>query len=177
MGVGTALLIPSYLVFNTYFSLIENASFIVWVGGLGEEAMGTVMQINEGRKVFEVQVNSHFTSVCLTINYALILNYINLLELIHIPLTNSGIYLGLIFGAMLIYSFGSVILLSIQNLTPILSLDIQAQLEENPLIKEGNEPLDFIRTSSVLCINTLLQLKYFLPYVPCPLFSSTFPFC
>ena len=36
MGVGAALLIPNYLHFNTYYSLIENSSFIVWVGGLGE---------------------------------------------------------------------------------------------------------------------------------------------
>lgn len=90
--------------------------------------MSNIMQISESRKVFEVQVNSHYTSVCLTINYALILNYINVYDLVHIPLTNSGIYLGLLFGAMLIYSFGSIILLSIQNVTPILCFDAQAQL-------------------------------------------------
>ena len=123
------------------------------------------MQINEGRKIFEVQVNSHYTSICLTINYALILNYINLYELIHIPLNNSGVYLGLIFGAMLIYSFGSVILLSIQSVTPILCLDVLAQMEEDPAIKEGTTQMDFIRSSNVLCVNTLLQLKFFLPYV------------
>ena len=123
------------------------------------------MQINEGRKIFEVQVNSHYTSICLTINYALILNYINLYELIHIPLNNSGVYLGLIFGAMLIYSFGSVILLSIQSVTPILCLDVLAQMEEDPGIKENTTQMDFIRSSNVLCVNTLLQLKFFLPYV------------
>ena len=35
VGVASSLLIPSYLVSNTYFSLLENASFIAWVGGLG----------------------------------------------------------------------------------------------------------------------------------------------
>ena len=138
--------------------------------------MGNLMQINEGRKIFEVQVNSHYTSICLTINYSLSLNFINIFDLIHIPLTNSGVYLGLIFGAMLIYSFGSVILLSIQNVTPILIYDIQSQIEENPAIKEQTEQLDFIRSSNILCINTLLQLKYFLPYVSIHLFSSTFLF-
>ena len=46
LGVGTALLIPNYLVLNTYYSLIENTSFIVWVGDLGDEAMSNVMQVN-----------------------------------------------------------------------------------------------------------------------------------
>jgi len=35
IGVGTALLIPNYLHLNTYYSLVENASFLVWVGTLG----------------------------------------------------------------------------------------------------------------------------------------------
>ena len=123
------------------------------------------MQINESRKIFEVQVNSHYTSVCLTINYALILNYINVYDLVHIPLTNSGIYLGLLLGAMLIYAFGSIILLSIQSVTPILCFDAQAQLEENPAIKDQMELMDYLRSNNIFCINTILQLKYFLPFV------------
>jgi hypothetical protein len=98
------------------------------VGGLGEESMPNLMDINESRKVFEVQVNSHYNSVCLTINYALILNFIGVYELDHIPLTNSGIYIGLIFGAALIYSFGSIILLSIQHVTPIVCFDLRPSL-------------------------------------------------
>jgi Na+/H+-translocating membrane pyrophosphatase len=123
------------------------------------------MQINESRKIFEVQVSSHYTSVCLTINYALILNYINVYDLVHIPLTNSGIYLGLLLGAMLIYAFGSIILLSIQSVTPILCFDAQAQLEENPAIKDQMELMDYLRSNNIFCINTILQLKYFLPFV------------
>ena len=94
------------------------------------------MEISENRRMFETQIHSHFTSMALTINYALTLNYINIYNLSHISLMNSSIFIGLFIGAMLIYSFGGVILLSIQNVSPILCYDVQAQLEENPAIRE-----------------------------------------
>jgi Na+/H+-translocating membrane pyrophosphatase len=80
--------------------------------------------------LFEIQVNSHFTSLALTSNYALALNYLRYNDLTHIPLMDSGIIIGLILGALLIYSFGSVVLLCIQEVTPLLYLDIKAQQEE-----------------------------------------------
>ncbi len=65
----------------------------------------------------------------MTANYALILSFISLYELKQIPLLNMGVFLGMIVGAMLIYSFGSIILLCIQKLIPIVYLDIRAQIE------------------------------------------------
>lgn len=123
------------------------------------------MEISQGSTLFEVQVNSHYTSMALTANYALILSYISLYELVHIPLINPGIFIGLILGALFIYSLGSVILLSIQNITPLVCFEVRAQMEENPGIKEGTMEIDVGRTNSILCINSLLQFKYFLPYV------------
>lgn len=35
VSVGTALLIPSLLSANTFYSLTESASFTIWVGELG----------------------------------------------------------------------------------------------------------------------------------------------
>lgn len=66
--------------------------------------------------------------MALTINYALMLNYINIYELSHISLMNPGLYVGLFIGAMFIYSFGAVILLCIQNVSPILCYDAQTQM-------------------------------------------------
>ncbi len=43
IALGNALLIPSYLGINTYYCLTENASFTIWVGGLGEEGLRNVM--------------------------------------------------------------------------------------------------------------------------------------
>ena len=67
--------------------------------------------------------------MALTVNYALTLNYINIYSLSHISLLNPGIYVGLFVGAMFIYSFGAVILLCIQNVSPILCYDVQAQMQ------------------------------------------------
>lgn len=112
--------------------------------------------------------------MALTTNYALILNYIALYELKHIPLINSGIFIGLILGAVFIYSLGSVILLSIQNITPLLCYEVRAQMEENPAIKDGTVEIDVGRTNSILCLNCLLQFKYFLPYVKLTIYSYSF---
>jgi K(+)-stimulated pyrophosphate-energized sodium pump len=52
MAVGVALLIPNSLAANTYFSSIENASFISYVGQLGDESIGNLMSICENRRLY-----------------------------------------------------------------------------------------------------------------------------
>lgn len=114
--------------------------------------------------------------MALTINYALTLNYINIYSLSHISLLNPGIYVGLFIGGMFIYSFGAVILLSIQSVSPILCYDAQAQIEEMPAIRQNTAELDLERSSSIFTLNTVLQLKFFLPYVNHMIFSCFSPF-
>lgn len=43
VSVGTALMIPNYLNINTYYSLVENCSFISWVGEVGEDGVANLM--------------------------------------------------------------------------------------------------------------------------------------
>ena len=64
----------------------------------------------------------------MTTNYALVLNFISTYSLVRIPLTNPSIYIGIFIGSMIIYSFGSMIIFSIQKVTPILCYDMKAQI-------------------------------------------------
>ncbi len=75
-AVGSALLIPNYLNINTYFSLVETGSFVTFVGQLGEDCLNNLMTIAENRKQYEIQIHSHFTSLALTANYAIVLNFV-----------------------------------------------------------------------------------------------------
>lgn len=125
--VGAALLIPNYLNINTYFALVETGSFISFVGQLGEDSLTNLMTISENRKLYEIQIHSHFTSLALTANYAIVLNYVAEYELTRIPLTSASILAGLFIGAMLIYAFGSTVLFAIQNTAPVLCHDLKAQ--------------------------------------------------
>jgi len=72
--------------------------------------------------------------MALAANFAIALNFIDEYNLSKVPLTNPSLLVGLFFGAMLIYSFGAIVLLAIQNVTPVLCLDMRAQIEENPSI-------------------------------------------
>lgn len=35
ISIGTALMIPNYLNINTFYSLVQNSSFVCWVGETG----------------------------------------------------------------------------------------------------------------------------------------------
>jgi Na+/H+-translocating membrane pyrophosphatase len=70
--------------------------------------------------------------MALAANFAITLNFIDEYGLSKVPLTDPSLFVGLFFGAMLIYSFGAVVLLAIQNVTPVLCLDMRAQIEESP---------------------------------------------
>lgn len=98
------------------------------MGQLPEDSLTTLMTVAENKKIYGVQVHMHFTSLAIVANYALALNFISDYELTRLPLSNPNIYSGLFLGAMLIYSFGSMMLLAIQNVTPVLCLDMKAQI-------------------------------------------------
>lgn len=122
-AVGVALLIPNYLAINTYFALVDNASFCVFVGQLPGDSITTLMGLAENRKVYGAQVHMHFTSLAVLCNYALALDFVADYELVRLPLNNPSIVAGLFLGAMLIYAFGAMTLLAIQNVAPVLCLD------------------------------------------------------
>lgn len=113
--------------------------------------------------------------MALAANFAITLNFVEEYGLTKVPLTNPGVYAGLLLGAMLIYSFGAVVLLAIQQVTPVLCYDMRAQIEENPDILEGTVEPDCPRSNFIFSLNTILQLKYFLPFVTLPRLSSTSP--
>jgi Na+/H+-translocating membrane pyrophosphatase len=66
--------------------------------------------------------------MALAANFAITLNFVEEYGLTKVPLTNPGVYAGLLLGAMLIYSFGAVVLLAIQQVTPVLCYDMRAQI-------------------------------------------------
>lgn len=65
--------------------------------------------------------------MALTANYAIVLNYVAEYSLTRIPLTSVSVLSGLFIGAMIIYAFGSIVLFAIQNIAPVLWLDLRAQ--------------------------------------------------
>jgi Na+/H+-translocating membrane pyrophosphatase len=81
----------------------------------------------------------------------------------------------MLIGAMLIYAFGSTVLFAIQNTAPVLCLDLKAQVEENSGVMDGTTEADMERSYFIFNLNTILQLKYFLPFVTIPSHSSTSP--
>lgn len=64
----------------------------------------------------------------MTTNYALVLHFISTYSLDRIPLTNPSIYIGILIGSMIIYSFGAMMIFAIQNVTPVLCYDMKAQI-------------------------------------------------
>lgn len=74
-------------------------------------------------------------------------------------------FTGLILGSMLAYTFSAVLIRSIHNVAPVICYDIKAQIEETPGIIEGHVEPDYARTNYFYSINTLLQMKFFLPFV------------
>ena len=71
----------------------------------------------------------------------------------------------MLIGAMPIYAFGSTVLFAIQNTAPVLCLDLKAQGEEDNGVLDGTTQANLERSYFIFNLNTILQLKYFLPFV------------
>ena len=56
----------------------------------------------------------------LTVNYALILISMYVSGVTDLPIDSSPVYVGMLVGAIFIYSFASITLLAIQKMSPIL---------------------------------------------------------